>query len=111
MGGSGVVPSGLREVYGSRVNPGAGIFLTLRPAMMIAEPIAGRAPSAVDAGRTMAMVQTALDPARLTCPAGFDPAAAPRTTYEGKTYYFCSPQDRDRFLIDPKMSLSMMPPK
>ena len=108
---AGVVPSELREVYGSRVNPGAGIFLTLRPAMTIAEPTAEAAPSAADAGRTMVMVQTAFDAARLTCAAGFDPAAAPRTTYEGKTYYFCSPEDRDRFLIDPKMSLSMMPPK
>jgi YHS domain-containing protein len=108
---AGVVPSELREVYGRRVNPGAGIFLTLRPAMMSAESTAGRAPSAADAGRTMVMVQTAFDPAKLACPAGFDPAAAPRTTYEGKTYYFCSPEDRDRFLIDPKMSLTMMPPK
>ena len=108
---AGVVPSELREVYGRRVNPGAGIFLTLRPAMMSAESTAGRAPSAADAGRTMVMVQTAFDPAKLACPAGFDPAAAPSTTYEGKTYYFCSPEDRDRFLIDPKMSLSMMPPK
>jgi YHS domain-containing protein len=59
----------------------------------------------------MVMVQTAYDPAKLTCAAGFDPRKAARTNYEGKTYYFCSVEDRDTFLTDPKMSLSMMPPK
>ena len=59
----------------------------------------------------MVMVQTSLDPARLMCPAGFDPARAPSATYEGKLYYFCSIEDRDKFLTDPKMSLSMMPPR
>jgi len=57
------------------------------------------------------MVQTAYDPAKLTCPAGFDPKTAAMATYEGKTYYFCSAADRDKFLTDPRMSLSMMPPK
>jgi YHS domain-containing protein len=57
------------------------------------------------------MVQTAYDPTKLTCPAGFDATSAPSTTYEGKRYYFCSAEDRDRFLTDPKMSLSMTPPK
>jgi YHS domain-containing protein len=59
----------------------------------------------------MVMVQTAFDPAKLACPAGFDPNAAASTIYEGKTYYFCSVADRDTFLTDPKMSLSMMPPR
>jgi len=59
----------------------------------------------------MVMVQTAFDPAKLTCPAGFDPKSAANTVYQGKTYYFCSAADRDRFLVDPAMSLSMMPPK
>jgi YHS domain-containing protein len=31
--------------------------------------------------------------------------------YEGKQYYFCSAADRDKFLTDPRMSLTMMPPK
>ena len=59
----------------------------------------------------MVMVQTAFDPAKLSCNPKIDPKTAAKTTYEGKTYYFCSTKDRDEFLKDPKMSLSMMPPK
>ena len=99
-----IVPSELRPAYGSRVNAGVGLFLTLRPAAMATG-------TAAAGGRTMVMVQTAFDPAKLTCSPDFDPGTAARTTYQGKTYYFCSVADRDRFLIDPKMSLSMMPPK
>ena len=32
-------------------------------------------------------------------------------TYQGKTYFFCSVKERDDFLTNPAMSLSMMPPK
>jgi YHS domain-containing protein len=96
----GVVPNGLRATYGSRANVGGGIFLTLRPAMMIA-----------GTGGGMVMVQTAFDPAKLSCSPPLNPATAPTATYEGKTYFFCSVKDRDEFLKDPKMSLSMMPPK
>ena len=100
-----IVPGELAPVYGRRVNPGVAVFLTLRPAMMsIAAQTAG-------GGQTMIMVQTAYDPAKLTCEAGFDPRTAASTTYDGRTYYFCSAADRDKFLTDPKMSLSMMPPK
>lgn len=95
---AGIVPSALKTVYGHRINPGVGIFLTIRPAAM-------------RSGASMVMVQTAFDPSKLTCPAGFDAKTAAVTVYEGKTYYFCSTEDRDRFLTDPKMSLSMMPPK
>jgi YHS domain-containing protein len=102
---AGIVPGDLKAAYGGRVNPGFAIFLALRPAAMAMGPAAG------GGARTMVMVQTAYDPAKLTCPAGFDPRGAARTVYEGKTYYFCSAADRDRFLTDPKMSLSMMPPK
>jgi YHS domain-containing protein len=63
------------------------------------------------AGSTMVMVQTALDPAKLSCSSAIDPKTVARTTYEGKTYYFCSVKERDEFLRDPAMSLSMMPPK
>ena len=59
----------------------------------------------------MVMVQTALDPAKLSCSPKIDPTTAAKTTYQGKTYYFCSVKDRDEFLTDPAMSLSMMPPK
>jgi YHS domain-containing protein len=95
---AGIVPSALKTAYGHRVNPGVGIFLTIRPAAM-------------GNGSSMVMVQTAFDPSKLTCPAGFDAKTAATTVYEGTTYYFCSTEDRDRFLIDPKMSLSMMPPR
>jgi YHS domain-containing protein len=98
------VPESLRAVYGNTVNAGIGVYLTLRPAMISTAGAPGGA-------RTMVMVQTAYDPAKLTCPAGFDPRTAATTTYEGKTYYFCSTADRDKFLTDPRMSLSMMPPK
>jgi YHS domain-containing protein len=99
-----IVPADVRAAYGSRLNAGAGVFLTLRPAATGAGNSAG-------GGRTMVMVQTAFDPAKLTCPAGFDPKTAASTIYQGRAYYFCSVEDRDRFLTNPAMSLSMMPPK
>jgi len=105
---AGFVPGRLRPVYGRTVNTGIGVFLTMRPAVMA---MVGDAAPAAAGGRAMVMVQTALDPVKLTCRAGFDPATAPNTIYEGNTYYFCSAADRDTFLTDPKMSLSMMPPK
>jgi YHS domain-containing protein len=97
---AGIVPAALRTAYGHRVNPGVGLFLTLRPAAM-----------GNGNGSSMVMVQTAFDPSKLTCPAGFDARTAATAIYEGRTYYFCSTEDRDRFLTDPKMSLSMMPPR
>jgi YHS domain-containing protein len=59
----------------------------------------------------MVMVMTATDPSRLQCPTKTDPKTATKTTYKGKTYYFCSQRDRDEFLTDPEMSLSMRPPR
>lgn len=102
---AGIVPGELRAVYGGRVTPGVGVFLTVRPAAMVMA--AGTATTV----RTMVMVQTALDPSKLTCSPPVEPGNAARTTYQGKTYYFCSVEDRDKFLTDPAMSLSMMPPK
>ena len=107
---AGVVPQALQSLYGSRVNVGFGVFLTLRPAammMMHGSPAAAQQP----AGQSMVMVQTALDPAKLSCSPKIDPKDAPKTTYQGKTYYFCSVKERDEFLTNPAMSLSMMPPK
>jgi len=108
---AGIVPGDLAPAYGGRVNPGFAIFLTLRPAMMGAEVHAERGAPAGGGARTMVMVQTAFDPAKLSCPPGFDPKTAATAIYEGKSYYFCSVEDRDTFLTDPKMSLSMMPPR
>ena len=67
--------------------------------------------AAAPAANRMVMVQTAFDPTKLTCTPKVDPGAAAKTTYQGKTYYFCSAKDRDEFLTNPTMSLSMMPPK
>ena len=81
--------------------------MTLRPTAMVMHAGTG----AANAGRTMVMVQTALDPAKLSCSPKMDPKEAPNTTYQGKIYYFCSVKERDDFLTNPSMSLSMMPPK
>jgi YHS domain-containing protein len=114
VGGSlsaGLVPERLEAVYGSRVNAGFGVFVTLRPVAMMMR--GGNAAGGTQAlrGRTMVMVQTALDPAKLSCSSRIDPQAASTATYQGKTFYFCSVKERDEFLTDPAMSLSMMPPK
>ena len=83
--------------------------------MRMSQPMAGHQMSAgaaqPPAGQTMVMVQTALDPVKLSCSPRIDPKSAAKTTYQGKTYYFCSVKDRDEFLTNPAMSLSMMPPK
>jgi YHS domain-containing protein len=104
---AGFVPKSLEPAYGSRINAGFGVFVTLRPAAMVMRPGNG----AANAGQTMVMVQTAFDPAKLSCSPKIDAKEAPKTTYQGKTYYFCSVKERDDFLTNPAMSLSMMPPK
>jgi YHS domain-containing protein len=99
----GLVPESLKTVYGGRINPGAGVFITLRPAEI-------RTATTAQGEQRMVMVQTAFDPAKLVCASGFNPATAPSATYQGRTYYFCSDAERDRFMTDPGMSLSMRPP-
>jgi YHS domain-containing protein len=108
---AGFVPKRLEAVYGSRINAGFGVFVTLRPAAMVHGGTGAGGAAQTPAGRTMVMVQTALDPAKLSCSPTIDPKDAPKATYQGKTYYFCSVKERDEFLTDPAMSLSMMPPK
>ena len=105
----GIVPDTLAATYGRQVNPGVAIFFTLRPAAMAAAAHAAHGAESASGARGMVMVQTALDASKLSCPPLADENIAASTTYEGKTYYFCSPADRDTFLTDPKMSLSMMP--
>ena len=64
------MPSGLAPVYGSRVNAGFGVFVTVRPAAMMMPAGNGSADAAQKpTGRAMVMVQTALDPTK----AGGDP--------------------------------------
>ena len=123
---AGVVPERLQPSYGSRVNLGFGVFLTLRPTAMMMHSGPGAQTSPANrptvsarpagaaqqpSGQTMVMVQTALDPAKLSCSPQIDPKDAAKTTYQGRTYYFCSVKERDDFLTNPAMSLSMMPPK
>jgi YHS domain-containing protein len=108
---AGVVPEQLQPVYGNRVNVGFGVFLTLRPSAMMMMMPSGSGAAQQLAGQPMVMVQTALDPAKLSCSPKIDPKEAAKTTYQGKTYYFCSVKERDDFLTNPAMSLSMMPPK
>ena len=78
-----------------------------------APPSGTSAPDAAAAGepRKMVMVVTATDPSKLPCSTNIDPKTAAKAVYKGTTYYFCSVKDRDEFLTDPEMSLSMMPPK
>jgi YHS domain-containing protein len=95
------VPSSIAGAYGGQNSPGAVVYFTLRPRAM--RPSATAAPG-------MPMVQTALDPAKLSCGSAFDPREAAIATYQGQVYYFCSAADRDLFLSGPAMSLSMRPP-
>ena len=95
------VPGTLKTTYGNRANTGFAVYLTLRPAAMMH----GTAATA------HVMVQTAFDPAKLSCSPKIDPKTAASATYEGKTYYFCTAKERDQFLTNPAMSLAMMPPK
>ena len=110
-----VVPDSLKPAYGGRANTGVAVYLTLRPAAMVhgagstASHSAGHAPATTAPAHVM--VQTAFDPARLSCSPKIDPQTAPKAMYEGKTYYFCTTKERDQFLTNPAMSLAMMPPK
>ena len=96
-------PAGAADPHAGHVIPPPPPAAT--PAPKPSTPAAAAAPRP-----TMVMVQTAFDPIKLTCSPKIDPKAAAKTTYQGKTYYFCSAKDRDEFLTDPAMSLSMMPP-
>jgi YHS domain-containing protein len=110
-----VVPDTLKPAYGSRANTGFAVYLTIRPAVMMhgARSTASH-PSdhaQVVAAPAHVMVQTAFDPARLSCSPKIDPKTAANATYEGKAYYFCTARERDQFLTNPAMSLAMMPAK
>lgn len=123
-----LVPSALDTVYGNRASFGVGLYVTLRPAAMqgmhTAQPSATKpppAPAAADPHAGHAMPKTQQEPA----PAGgkpamkrekpgrmerqmdpvnglmVDPATAPKTTYQGETYYFSSEQTLKEFLENP----------
>ena len=46
----------------------------------------------------MLEAERVIDP---VCAATIDLVNAPRATYQGKAYYFCSTADRDAFVKDP----------
>lgn len=67
-------------------------------------PASPQPPSAADAGAGYAMTtpeNPAVRLADLTCQPRVDPDTAPRATYLGKAYYFCTTADRDLFLKTP----------
>lgn len=125
----GIVPESLSSAYGSRTNVGFAVYLTLRPAAMMhgtqgAGPapvdhsqhvMPAAAPSAPAPGPAREAAPRAPPPAgepRLpvveaervidpVCAANIDLVNAPKATYQGKVYYFCSVADRDRFVKDP----------
>ena len=126
---AGFVPSALESVYGRRVNPGVGVFLTMRPAAMShatatppspatatppspAKPSPARRapdapatlpPSAGDPKLPVVAAERVIDPA---CASTINLTTAPRASYQGKVYYFCSASDRDDFVKDPQVYLT-----
>jgi YHS domain-containing protein len=82
-------------------DPHAGHVMPAAPQAPAAPP---PAPAAADADAVHAMT-TAENPAArladLTCQPHVDPDTAPRATYLGKAYYFCTAADRNLFLKAP----------
>ena len=125
----GLVPATLRSAYGSRANAGFAVYVTLRPAAVMrampsaAFPAVGHSQHAMPeaassapkpGARPEATPRTTPQPAEPRLPVleaerVFDPACAatidvinaPRATYQGRVYYFCSAMDRDLFVKDP----------
>jgi YHS domain-containing protein len=136
IGGSvsaGIVPDRLQALYGSRVNVGFGVFLTLRPAAMTtshgahgktsapvdhshmpmptrpqpsnptpapapASPATPPSDQAAEPRLPVREAERVIDPA---CATTIDLRNAPRATFQGKVYYFCSTADRNEFVKDP----------
>jgi YHS domain-containing protein len=123
---AGFVPDTLKPRYGSRGNLGVGFFLTIRPVAMrhdthataqpvdhsqhqsappatppptgAARPAVPNEPARTEPRLPVVEAERVIDPA---CSAKIDVTTAPRATYQGKVYYFCSAADRDTFLKDP----------
>jgi len=104
-----LVPSALDTVYGNRASFGIGLYVTLRPAAL---PAMRTAPAAADphAGHEMpagkpavkrekpGRIERQMDPVNGLM---VDPTSAPKTTYQGHTYYFSSEQTLKEFLENP----------
>jgi YHS domain-containing protein len=67
-----------------------------------ASKLAGKAPAAKPVSKQI-LVQG--------CDKPIDPATAPSTTYKGVTYYFCSAEDRLRFIRNPETFLKKKGPQ
>lgn len=100
------------------VDPHAGHAMPAKPPAGSAKPAAPAAPMdhskmpmggsesrPGDAKLPVTPVERVMDPA---CPAA-DTRTAPKATYQGKVYYFCSPNDRDEFQKDPAAYLKKRP--
>ena len=64
------------------------------------------APSTAQGEEQPDSVHTERDP---VCGLYVDPKTAPRSDFEGKTYYFCSPEDKAKFDKDPGTYTSQAP--
>ena len=114
-----LVPSALDTVYGNRASFGIGLYVTLRPAAMQAmrtaqpgrtRPVLAPAPADPHAGHEMpagkpavkrekpGRIERQMDPVNGLM---VDPTSAPKTTYQGHTYYFSSEQTLKEFLENP----------
>lgn len=75
--------------------------LPMMLAILVAALLAGcgtNAPSAAEDTRRAETSKTEKDP---VCGMKVDPKTAPSSTYQGKTYYFCSPEEKTEFDKDP----------
>lgn len=113
------LPNAVEQAYGRGSGFGLLMFLRVRPAAMPAPGAARRAATPPQpttprtpghtahaptgtSGRAVRRAAPAREPSvDPVCGLKVDPATAPRATYEGRTYYFCSEQHRDLFLKDP----------
>jgi YHS domain-containing protein len=81
--------------------PAGGAAAPARPAPQPA-PVAGAGAAAgAHTGHVMATApqgQLVADP---RCQENVNPASSPQASHEGRTYYFCSESDRQRFVADP----------
>ena len=111
-------PAGVAPKAPATADPHAGHAMPAQPAAPAAKPAAPAAPmdhskmpmggSESKAGAAKLPVTPAervMDPACQTA----DTRTAPKATYQGKVYYFCSTKDRDEFQKDPAAYLKKRP--
>ena len=115
---SGPAPAGVTPKAPTPADPHAGHTMPAEPAAPGAKPAAPAAPmdhskmpmggsesKAGEAKLPVTPAERVMDPA---CPTA-DTRTAPKATYQGKVYYFCSTRDRDEFQKDPAAYLKKRP--